>query len=300
MAPSIHKKPLKTLGRIFDGTLNDRKAREELEVKVKEGLRLIDRSLFTGVMKLWILHHVLVPKISWHLMIYEIPVSWVERLEVKISKHIRKWLGVGKMLNRSALYCKEVPCPLPVKSLVSIFKTTKTNALMQLKQSSDKLVAENIPELKTGRKWKVADAVERAESRLKLDEVAGVGQTNRAGFGLLPRRNTPAKNSKEYRKMVINMVNKEEDEKMFIESVQQGVQGRWTRWQEYVHRDLRWKSLLGSPPRLVAFGLGATYYSLATPENLLRWGLVLEAKCVLCGADRCAVWLSKSIGRRAI
>ena len=72
--PSIHKKPVKTLGRIFDGTLNDRKAREELEVKAKEGLRLIDRSLFTGVMKLWMLHHVLVPKSSWHLMIYEIPV----------------------------------------------------------------------------------------------------------------------------------------------------------------------------------------------------------------------------------
>ena len=91
---------------------------------------------------------------------------------------------------------------------MSIFKTTKTNALMQLKQSSDILIVENIPELKTGRKWKVADAVERAESRIKLDEIAGVGQTNRAGLGLLPRRNTPAKNSKEYRKMVINMVNK--------------------------------------------------------------------------------------------
>ena len=107
--PSIQRKPVKTLGRIFDGTLNDRKAREELEVKVKDRLRLIDRSLFTGFMKLWILHHILVPKISWHLMIYEIPVSSVERLEVKISKHIRKWLGVRKMLNRSALYCKEVP-----------------------------------------------------------------------------------------------------------------------------------------------------------------------------------------------
>ena len=136
--PSIQKKPVKSLGRVYNSSVSDRKAKEQLQAKVKEGILIIDRSDYTGYMKLWILNNVLIQKVTWQLTVYEVPISHVEDMETMINKYSRKWLGVSKILSNTALYGKQVPCPLPFKSLKQIFKVSKVSALMQLKQSSDK------------------------------------------------------------------------------------------------------------------------------------------------------------------
>ena len=92
--PSIHSQPVKFLGRIIDGSLSDRKSISELEKKLLSGLKIIDRSLFKGAQKLWILQHFLVPRIQWPLMIYKISMSAASNLEKKILTYIRKWLGL--------------------------------------------------------------------------------------------------------------------------------------------------------------------------------------------------------------
>ena len=145
-------------------------------------------------------------------------------------------MGVSKILSETALYGKQAPCPLPFASLKRIFKVSKASALMQLRQSQDKGVAEHDWSLKTGRKWKVKEAVERAESRVRLMELTENGQFTKAGLGLVPREKVPAKGSKEYRKLVVNMVKKEEDENLYITAVQLGVQGRWTQLKQYIQK----------------------------------------------------------------
>lgn len=35
--------------------------------------------------------------IRWPLMIYEIPLSWVESVKAYLNGHLRKWLGVSKI-----------------------------------------------------------------------------------------------------------------------------------------------------------------------------------------------------------
>ena len=59
--PSIHTKSVRFLGRIIDCSISDRKAVDELEGKLEDGLKLIDQSSSTGTCKLWILHHLLIP-----------------------------------------------------------------------------------------------------------------------------------------------------------------------------------------------------------------------------------------------
>ena len=61
--PTIHTRPVKFLGRIIDGSLSDRKSIDELQSKLLEGLSVIDKSFFTGSQKVWILQHLLIPKI---------------------------------------------------------------------------------------------------------------------------------------------------------------------------------------------------------------------------------------------
>ena len=85
--PSIHSRPIKFLGRIIDGSISDRNSSAELTDKLLVGLRVIDKSHFTGTQKFWIL---LIPRIQWSLLIYEIPISLAFKLEQKVSVFIRK------------------------------------------------------------------------------------------------------------------------------------------------------------------------------------------------------------------
>ena len=81
--PSIHSEPIRFLGRIIDGSISDRKAIDELEKKLLDGLTILDKSCFKGPQKLWIMQHLLIPRIQWSLLIYEVPISVAVRLEQK-------------------------------------------------------------------------------------------------------------------------------------------------------------------------------------------------------------------------
>ena len=288
---SIQQKPVKMLGRWINGDLTDRKARNELEEKFLGGMKAIDKSLLTGIMNVWIYQHMLLPRLSWMMMIYEIPVSWIEKLGTAASGYIKKWSGVSKNMSKVALYCKESPCPLPISSVVTEFKKRKASSLVQLEQSLDKDVSDNVPILNTGRKWKVNEEVESAKSRLRLAKIGGQVQQGRhgVGFGRKIERRQRCSVEQSVRKEIAEVVGKVEDEKLFVKAVQQSIQGQWTKWQNFTKRDLSWNSLLKESPRLVSFGLGVTFDTLASPKNFKRWGLVDVDSCNLCDAVSCGI-----------
>ena len=89
--PSIQKKPVKSLGRIIDGSLRDKSAKVNIQEMVVDGIGKIDKSMLTGIMKVFTYQNLLLPKVCWPLMIYEIPSSFVEKLEPYINRHLRKW-----------------------------------------------------------------------------------------------------------------------------------------------------------------------------------------------------------------
>ena len=111
------------LARIIDGSLSDRKSISELEKKLLSGLKLIERSLFKGVQKILTLQHLLVPRIQGPLIIYEISISAATNLEKKTSTYIRKWLGLHSSTTNISLYSCS-PCPLPVKKLTAVLKSS--------------------------------------------------------------------------------------------------------------------------------------------------------------------------------
>ena len=123
--PSIHSAPLKFLGRIIDGSISDRKSVDELEQKLLEGHKVINKSCFKGSQKLWILQHLLIPRIQWPLLIYEVSICLASRLEQSISAFIRKWLHLHHLNSNVCLYAVSSPCPLPIKSLTSFLKASK-------------------------------------------------------------------------------------------------------------------------------------------------------------------------------
>ena len=286
--PSIQTAPVKFLGRVINGSLSDRKSIEELSDKLRDGLKTIDKSLLLGTSKLWVMQHLLIPRIQWSIMIYEIPMSNIISLEASISVFIRKWLGLHKSISNISLYSKNSPCPLQITSLSSVFRSAKANAFLQLRDSKDPLVSA-CPSLYCGNTWKVEEAVQKAEQRIDFNRVLGYVQNDRAGLGIRSLQEIPEKSSKEYRKAVSKMIRKEEDEDSLAKAVQMSIQGQWSRWQNYISNDLSWKVIWAMPPNLVSFCIGSTYNTLATPSNQLRWGMLSENTCMLCKKPNCTI-----------
>ena len=285
--PSIHSMPIRFLGRTIDGSISDRKAIDELDQKLSSGLTMIDKSSFKGPQKLWILQHLLIPRIQWPLLIYEVSMCHAFKLEQKISTYIRKWLGLHRSTSSICFYSSSSPCPLPVKSLTSILKSCKISGHLLLRDSQDPLVSGNKIEIKSGQ-WKVGKAVESSESELRFRRIRGPPQFGKAGLGITTKKAMPTeKSSREYRKLISDTSKEIDEETNMSKALQLKVQGQWTRWENYVKNDISWKSVLAMPPNLLSFCLSSTYDVLPSPSNLKRWHICSEASCFLCGKEVC-------------
>ena len=143
--PSIDTQPVKFLGHIIDGSLTDKKSIEELEAKLLSGLKIIDGSYFSGIQKIWIMQYLLIPRIQWPLLLYEMHISLAARLEQKISTFIWKWLHFHHSMSSLCFYSVDSPCPLPIKSLTSVLKDSKISGHLLLKHTDAQLSPAALP-----------------------------------------------------------------------------------------------------------------------------------------------------------
>ena len=90
---SITKKPVKSLGKVFDSSLSDKDSIKQTTRQFSECLSTIDKSGLPGKFKAWIYQHGLLPRILWPLLVYEFTMTTIEEYERKISGYIR-WPGL--------------------------------------------------------------------------------------------------------------------------------------------------------------------------------------------------------------
>ena len=130
--PTIADNPVKVLGTSISDALSDKYQADSLSLALTKGLGLISNSGPRAVQKLWILQHLLVPRLRWSLLIYQIPISVVAKLQKKISCCLRKWFHLHNTTTNISLHSSSLPCPLPLKSLSSIMKSAKVNGQVLL------------------------------------------------------------------------------------------------------------------------------------------------------------------------
>ena len=92
-----------------------------------------------------------------------------------------------------------------------------------------------------------------------------------------------------YRKQVTNKIGEQENQNLVAKAAQQSLQGRWTRREGLIQRDMSFNSLLRFFPCLVSFILGVTFDTIGFPAIITRWGLSDEKSCSLCDANKCTV-----------
>ena len=121
--PSIHANSVRFLGRTIYFTVSDKHSIEKFVTEVLLGLKVISRTSHKGTHKVWILHNMLIPRLPSPLLTYEILISFVKRLEHKISSYLKKWFNIHHSTTNICLYSSTSRCPLPLKSLTSILKS---------------------------------------------------------------------------------------------------------------------------------------------------------------------------------
>ena len=74
-----------------------------------------------------------------------------------------------------------------------------------------------------------------------------------------------------YREQVTNKIGAQENQNLVAKAAQQCLQGRRTRLEGMVQRDMSFNSILRSVPRLVSFILVATFDTIGFPANIKLW-----------------------------
>ena len=181
-----------------------------------------------------------------------------------------------------ALYCRQAKLKLPFKSIVEEYKAGKVRLQVMLETSKDEVVREVQPTLKTGRKWKVLEAVDDARENLRLKEVLGHTQVGRQGLGSSKMQWWSKAQGKERRDMVIQEIRSTEDNRRYQKAVQQSQQGQWTSWSESLQRSLTWNDVWHMAPLRLSFIIRSTYDLLPSKANLVKWGKEEDPSCPLC------------------
>ncbi|XP_060062635.1 uncharacterized protein LOC132543183 [Ylistrum balloti] len=279
--PTIVDNPIKCLGKWFDASLNDNKNIKRLQNQVEEGLRRIDKSGLPGKFKSWMYQHGLLPRLTWPLTLYEVTTTTVEILERKISKCLRRWLGVPPSFTSVGLYSTTGKLQLPLSSLVEEFKVAKVRLVMTVRDSKDERIRNAGIETRTGRKWSASIAVQEAESRLRHSDIVGTTCIGKQGLGSTRVERWGTADTAGRRKMVQDNIRKMEEEIRKVKAVEMGAQGAWTKW-ETTERRLTWADIWKLEPCRIQFLLRSVYDVLPTPTNLHRWGMTENPNCPLC------------------
>ena len=104
--PTLNEKPVKSLDKIFNGSLRDTAAIQKSIQDLKEWLNKIDKTGLSGRFKAWIFQHDVLPRIVWPLLLYEFIITTVGTFERTISNSLRRWLGLPRYLSSAPSMAK--------------------------------------------------------------------------------------------------------------------------------------------------------------------------------------------------
>jgi hypothetical protein len=281
--PTINEKPVKSLGKVFDSSLSDKKNVHEMEQQLDTWLRKTDRSGLPGKFKVWIYQHGILPRILWPLLVYDVTLTTVETMERKVNSFLRRWLGIPKSFSSLGLYSTTTKLQLPIKAITEEYKVTKVRKVVQLRDSSDNKISEAGSRERTGIKWDANSELERVESRLRQKEIVGRVAIGRCGLGYGAKPFWERATLKERRELIQQEVRHTSEEERTVKAVSLKQQSKWMKWEGIEERKLSWNDLWRTHPQVLSFLLKAVYDVLPTPTNLVTWGITESAACQLCG-----------------
>ena len=110
----------------------------------------------------------LLPRLMWPLSIYNVPMSFVDKLQNKITAYLKKWLGLPRSMSPACLYSKSAKLRFPFSELTEEVKAAKARNLMTLQESEDLRIKDSIISVDGGKKVDTPSEICEAKSRLRF------------------------------------------------------------------------------------------------------------------------------------
>ncbi len=292
--PSVTERPVKSLGKVFNCRLNDRDSIKATGADLEGWLRTVDKSGLPGRFKAWVYQHGILPRILWPLLIYEVPMTIVEGFEQKVTSYLRRWLGLPRSLSSIGLYGNTNKLRLPFSSVREEFIVARAREHLQYSGSRDAKVSGAGIVVRTGRKWRAAEAVQQAEIRLKHKAILGTVAQDRVRLGSLRATRYDSASGKERQRLVQEEVRASVEEERTNRAVAMRQQGAWMKWEQAMERSVTWKNIWKWNPQRIKFLIQGVYDVLSCPSNLCIWGKIETPACPLC--SRITITLGVALG----
>ena len=280
---SITEKPIKYLGKLYNKTLNEQEQAKEVLSELKQGLKKIEKTMIPGRYKAWMFQHMLLPRMMWPLTIYNIPESKVEEMQIRITGHLKRWLGLPKSLSAACMYTRSGRLQLPYSELSEEVKAAKARVYTTFEESEDPCVRGAKLQVDGGRKADTPGRVKDAKLRLRMREIGGIPNRGKEGLGLNPRKYYGSSTKEERRTMVVDTVRETEEDMRRVKMISLAKQGAHTRW-EVPEKRLSHREILSTSETSLKFLVKAVYDLLPTPSNKNIW-FGSEETCKLCGGN---------------
>jgi hypothetical protein len=294
--------PFKFLGKLVAIDGSDTVARERMAERLTKLLEVVDGQALRGWQKAWLFNFYVATKMSWYLMMYDIPLTVLSALEAKCTKYLKRWLGLQQTSTREYLYMSRKKHGFQLHSLVSLYKRLQLTRYHLLKHSPDKqtqalFARERQREQKQKRKWKAVQTMERHEAVLLHEEQLNQQARKRGGLGYEAAKcsGPDASTTHGLRKLISQRQAAEDDAKRLAHLRTLQMSGLWAEWDHVRARDLSWTRLFQGAisDSLLKFVQNAQQLTVPTDDRLQKWAGVrdLGLRCTL-------TWVSKESGEK--
>ena len=232
-------------------------------------LDAVDNSQVTRHQKHRLFKQGICPRLSWHLLVDEFTMTWLERdLQPLATKFLKKWSGLSRSANTAILFLSSKKGGLALPSLVGLYKKQQSSRMVQLFTSRDIGV--------------------RHTAQQRLQEESGRQRMNfRPAVVVNEIISQGNSQSRHALTGAVKTLLAEEDAEMRLDQLcSLPVQGDMARRWEGCAAELWMRAVQGLPPEAMKFALNVSLDSLLTNSNLHTWGKKSRDTCALCSLYR--------------
>lgn len=136
--------------------------------------------------------------------------------------------------------------------------------------------------MRTGKKWRTADAVQQAETWLRHKAVLGTMVQVKDGFGSQTAIRYKSASGRERQRPVQQEVRASVEEERSSRAVAKRQQGAWMKWEQATDWHITWKDIRQWNPQRIKFLIQGVYDVLPSPSNQCIWGRIERPPCPLC------------------
>jgi hypothetical protein len=288
---SIGTDKFKFLGKQIDYTGKESIIINDINNKLKTYMSKINKSHINGVMKAWIYQHVILSKLSWYFITYQLPLTIIHKLTTTADIYLRKWFGLNPRCNTTILYQTRDKCGLGLTTITMYFKTLQIARLLLMKRSSDTdiiSIFNSQMNIKHSREWRATDTLKQMMQRVDFNTLFAQ-QSDRHGLGFIKHRYERTLSIRLLRDRVMSLVKSEELNILMNHCNKLKLNGIWSTFHLYGSRHtFNWKSLIQLHPKLIKFALNGALCFLPVNSNLRQWchKRDISTKCKLFGCGK--------------